>query len=488
MHNRKSKKPRLKTKKIKGWVVMVITAHVMGFLTSISAVMEARTPQGSVAWLISLNTIPYVSVPAYWFLGRSHFNGYVTARQLAHEEMADRFNALHQELAPFAEDESKTRGADRVAQQLADLPLLSGNDVKLLVDGEATFASILQGMNEAKEYILFQFYIVHDDEIGRAAKDILIDKARQGLHVYFLYDEIGSHDLPKSYKQELSNAGVEVYAFNTQKGPRNHFQINFRNHRKIVVVDGKTAWIGGHNVGDEYLGKDPTFGHWRDTHLRIEGPAVLAAQLSFASDWNWASEQLLTELNWKPEASRNQNQSVLVVSSGPADEHATATLMFVHAINSAEKRIWIASPYFVPDEAVVTAIQLAALRGVDVRILIPDTPDHLTVYLCAFSFYKEATTTGAKIYRYTNGFLHQKTMLIDDRVSTIGTANLDNRSFRLNFEITAFVHDAAFATEVEQMFEDDFKNSRLMTDADVNDKSFWFKLAMRLARLSAPVQ
>ena len=162
--------------------------------------------------------------------------------------------------------------------------------------------------------------------------------------------------------------------------------------------------------------------------------------------------------------------------------------MFVHAFNSAKERIWIASPYFVPDEAVMTALQLAALRGVDVRILIPDTADHLLVYLAHYSFFDEATSTGAKIYRYTNGFLHQKVALIDDQAAAVGTANLDNRSFRLNFEITALVHDAAFATEVEQMFEQDFRNARLMTSAEVDDKSFWFKLAVRLARLSAPVQ
>lgn len=227
-------------------------------------------------------------------------------------------------------------------------------------------------------------------------------------------------------------------------------------------------------------------GRWRDTHVRIEGPAALAAQLSFMEDWHWATGGLL-EVNWVAQAAVEADIPVLIVPSGPADELETASLMFVHAINSAKERIWIASPYFVPDEAVMSALQLAGLRGVDVRILAPDEPDHLLVYLAAFSYFEEAKKTGVKIYRYTDGFLHQKTMLIDDVAAAIGTANFDNRSFRLNFEITAAMMDAGFAAEVERMFEKDFANSRRMVAADYDDRSFWFKLGVRLSRLTAPI-
>ena len=276
-----------------------------------------------------------------------------------------------------------------------------------------------------------------------------------------------------------------MYDFHSRRGPRNHFQINFRNHRKIVVVDGHTAWIGGHNVGDEYLGKGP-LGNWRDTHVKIEGPAVLAAQLAFVEDWHWASDQT-PQLKWETQASDSGSANVLVVPSGPADELETAGLMFVHAFNSAEEKIWIASPYFVPDEAVMSALQLAGLRGVDVRILIPDDPDHYMVYLAAFSYFEDASRTGVKIYRYTDGFMHQKAMLLDDRVAAIGTANMDNRSFRLNFEITALLSDSAVVADVVEMFEADFARSTLMQASDYEDKSFWFKLLVRLARLMAPI-
>ena len=466
---------------------ILFIAHALGLLSSLHAVMQTRTPQGSIAWAVSLNTFPYVAVPAYWILGRSRFQGYVTARHASDLDIdavcADVRRQIEAQTVP-ASDKSE---AAHAAERLADLPLLEGNATDLLVDGDATFRSILAGIDAAREYVLFQFFIVHDDEIGREVQSRLIAKAKQGVRVYFLYDEVGSHDLPDAYKRELRAAGVLVYDFHTRKGPRNRFQINFRNHRKVVVVDGRVAWVGGHNVGDEYLGKDPKFGHWRDTHLRIEGPAALAAQLSFVEDWNWATDHV-PELSWSPHVPPGEDGRVLIVPSGPADDLETAALMFIHAINSAERRIWIASPYFVPDEAVIAALQLAGLRGVDVRVIIPEKADHLLVYLAAFSYFEEAARTGVKFYRYTDGFLHQKVMLIDDAAATIGTANFDNRSFRLNFEITALVAHPALVSQVETMLEEDLARCEPVGPDEYSGKPAWFRLAVRVARLTSPVQ
>ena len=470
------------------WIGIAIVAQALGFISSIVAIMTARTPQGSIAWAISLNTCPYVAVPVYWILGRSRFEGYVTARKLAETELKEKCRAVRKSAAPYRVHEQDAKSAGCAAELLANIPFLKGNDFKLLIDGEASFDSILEGVDAAEHYVLFQFFIVHDDELGRRVKQHLVAKAKQGVKIYFLYDEIGSHDLPKAYLSELRAAGIAVRAFNTRKGFRNRFQINFRNHRKLVVVDGKTAWTGGHNVGDEYLGKDPTFGHWRDTHVRICGPAVLGAQISFAMDWRWAADQEIPELEWTPVASPSGDGVALVIPSGPADEFETALLMFLHAINSAKERIWISSPYFIPDDAILSALQLAGLRGVEVKILIPDIADHTTPYLAAFSYFDEATLTGAEIYRYTDGFLHGKSMLIDNQIATVGSANFDNRSFRLNFEITAVCIDPKFIRDVEKMFENDFSNARKMTRADIDEKSFWFKLKVRVARLTSPVQ
>ncbi|RKX35671.1 MAG: cardiolipin synthase [Verrucomicrobia bacterium] len=467
--------------------LFIFLFHLLGLISSVHAVMGTRTAQGAIAWIISLNTFPYLAVPAYWVLGRSRFRGYVTARQTV-DHLTDRLSDdLAARVGEFRVHLDDERGVTMAAEKLAEIPMLRGNRVELLIDGEATFDSIIEGIDSAKETILFQFFIVKDDELGKRIQSHLIDRARAGVHVYFLFDEIGSHKLPAAYEEELRRAGVQVTHFHTRKGPKNRFQVNFRNHRKIVVVDSHTAWIGGHNVGDEYLGRDPKFGHWRDTHVRIQGPSALGAQLSFVEDWNWATGEF-PQVSWAAKPGARGDIPVLIVPSGPADRLETAALMFVHAINSATNRIWIASPYFVPDEAVMAAMQLAALRGVDVRILIPEKADHLLIWLAAFSYFDEAGKTGVRFYKYTDGFLHQKTMLIDHVASTVGTANFDNRSFRLNFEITAVVLDEGFARETEQMFLNDFKASRLVGEGEYRDKPFHFRLAVRLARLTAPIQ
>ena len=470
------------------WTILFVTFHVLGLLSSIEAVMSTRTSQGAIAWAIALNTFPYVAVPAYWILGRSKFQGYVTARRSEDQEVMDEIVRAAELVQPYVvpDDQKLKVQAGRAAEGLAGIPYVRGNAVELLIDGDATFASILNGIDQAQDYILFQFYIVHDDEIGRKVKDHLIARAQAGIRVYFLYDEVGSHDLPKSYLDELRAAGALVTEFNTSKGWRNRFQINFRNHRKIVVVDGHVGWVGGHNVGDEYLSRDPKFGHWRDTHMRVVGPAALGLQVSFLEDWHWATNEVL-ELNWTPRPAPEGDVHFLTIPTGPADELDSAMLMFIHAINSAEERIWIATPYFVPDGAVVAALQLAGLRGVDVRVLIPEKPDNFLVYLAAYSYFDESSATGVKFYRYLDGFLHEKTMLIDDYVSTIGTANFDNRSFRLNFEVTGVVIDTVFAKVVERMFLDDFTKSRRIREGEYDEKPWYFRFGVKLARLTAPL-
>lgn len=468
---------------------VVIVAHLLGFVSSIDAVWNTRTSQGAIAWAVALNTFPYVAVPAYWVLGRSRFQGYVTARQGQDSEIRYVATDARGLVEPYVVSESEVNyvEAARAAVRLAEIPILRGNEVELLIDGEATFGSILEGIDRAEDYILFQFFIVKHDDLGTEVKEHLLAKLRQGVKVYFLYDEVGSKDLSKEYQEELRAAGAEVRDFHTQKGPGNRFQLNFRNHRKVVVVDGRETWIGGHNVGDEYMGRDPKFGHWRDTHVRMQGPVALAAQLSFIEDWYWATGQV-PDLNWTPRPSASGDSRVLITPTGPADALETATLMFTHAINSARERLWIASPYFVPDEGVMSALKLAALRGVDVRILIPDMPDHLAVFLAAYSYFDEVEQTGVQFYRYTDGFLHQKVMLTDHIAASVGTANFDNRSFRLNFEITAMIADSAFVSEVERMFEADFARSRRMEPGELDQKSFWFRLGVKLARLTSPIQ
>jgi cardiolipin synthase len=478
---------RLRQQKKTVIVSLVLIFEVLGILSAMHAVMNVRTPQGSIAWAISLVIVPVASVPAYWVFGRDRFKGYVLARRADDERLDELWRRARQGVEQLVAETDWQNAAIRGTESLARLPFTGGNEAELLVDGEATFDSIFAGIDSARDYVLVQFYIVRADDIGNELKSRLIDAAERGVDVYFLYDEVGSLGLEKSYIDELRRGGVAILPFHSRKGSGNRFQLNFRNHRKTVVVDGDEAWIGGHNVGDEYLGRDPEVGRWRDTHMRIEGPAALGAQIAFVEDWRWAADETLADLNWEPAARPGATAQSLIIASGPADEVDTASLMYTQAINAAARRIWIASPYFVPDDAIVQSLQLAALRGVDVRILIPEKSDSALVTLAGYSFFDEVGSTGVSFYRYQDGFLHGKVMLIDDSVATVGTANFDNRSFRLNFEITAVVADAKFARAVEAMFEEDFARSRLMEQGEYESRNYLFKVATRIARLASPI-
>ncbi len=470
------------------WITIIILFHIAGFFSSVHAVMTTRTSQGAIAWAVSLNTFPYLAVPAYWVLGRSRFHGYILTRHSNNLKVQNKLQDMFTELKPYRVSAEEGHTLSATVEKLTAVPHVNGNEVKLLIDGNDTFDSIVEGIDEAKEYILFQFFIIHDDGLGRRLKEHLIARAKDGVSVYVLFDEIGSHDLTESYQDDMREAGIAIHPFNTRKGHGNRFQLNFRNHRKIVIVDGKVTWVGGHNVGDEYLGLDPKFGHWRDTHMRVEGPAAVALQVSFVEDWFWATDNEILDLTWTPTPSKTGNVQVNMLPTSPADTLESATLMFLHAINSAKERIWIATPYFVPDDAIVYALQLAGLRGVDVRILIPDKADQLAVSLAAYTYFDEASLTGVRFFRYLDGFLHQKVVLVDQDMASVGTANFDNRSFRLNFEITGIVIDPDFNTQIEKMLLDDFALSREMQRSDAENKSYLFKLGCQLARLTSPIQ
>lgn len=462
--------------------------ELIGIGTAVSAIMNTRTPQGAIAWVFPLILFPMVALPMYWIFGRNRFSGYIVSRRRGSEKVQQQvaeglswFSGAYG--SSFHDDRDRFRALERLAQ----LPFTSGNRLEVLIDGEATFAAIFEAIESAKSYLLVQFYILRDDDLGTRLQQALIAKARTGVRVFLLYDEVGSHELPRSYEETLRREGVDIRSFRTARGWTNRFQVNFRNHRKIVIADGKAAYVGGLNVGDEYLGKNPQFGHWRDTHLKIQGPAVVCVQLSYCEDWHWSSGQTLVDLNWDPKRIDTPGEDVLILPTGPADELESCGLLFTHLIHSARRRCWIASPYFVPGRAVVSALQLAALRGVDVRILLPAKPDHKLVHLCSFSYIEDIAASGVKFFRYEPGFLHQKVILVDDDFAAVGTANLDNRSFRLNFEITAAVAGADFASNVERMLEVDFSRSRDVSHDKLSDRPFLVRLASKTARLFAPI-
>ncbi|SDC23461.1 cardiolipin synthase [Ruegeria marina] len=462
--------------------LVVLGLYVVATVFAVQAARTARTPQGAVGWVVFLFTLPWASVPLYMFLGHHRFHGYRIARRESERVVA----GLRAHAAATAPDPTSLSVNARAFEQIAQMAVSRGNGARLLVDGDATFKAIFDAIDRAERYVLVQFYIVRDDELGLELRDRLISAVRRGVRVLFMTDAIGSHGLADSYIEDLRDAGVDVADPRDQRGPKFRFQINYRNHRKTVVVDGRTGFIGGHNVGIEYLGQDPTFGRWRDTHLEISGPSVLQLQLIFCEDWHWAqNEELLDQLSWETVLDP-QDRNALVVATGPGDSSETGSMMFFSAIAAAQHRFWIASPYFVPDLDVMSALRNAAMRGVDVRILVPEVIDHRIPWLAAFAYFDEIREAGVKILRYTDGFLHQKVFVVDDSIAAVGTTNLDNRSFRLNFEAMALFFDKAMAEEIAEMLRRDFEQSYELVKP-LSAQPAHIRYGAPIARLFSPI-
>lgn len=470
-----------------GLGTVAVFVHLSGIASALHAAVRTRTAQGAVAWSISLVTFPYVALPLYWIFGRGKFHGYVAARRSGDLEIHHLGAALQQKLAQHHRA-SLPPGVEqlRVFEILAGTPFSHGNAIDVLKNGEAAYATMFAAIDAARDYVLLQVYMLRDDDLGRDLKARLMRRAEDGIRVLLLYDEIGSYGLPRSYVGELRAAGVTVTPFSTTQGPVNRFQLNFRNHRKILVADGREAFVGGLNFGDEYLGRSASVGPWRDTHLRLRGPVVQAVQLAFLEDWFWAAREL-PQLQWEPQADDHADIAALALPTGPADVQDTCELFFLEAIRGAHQRIWLASPYFAPDEQIMAALELARLRGVDVRLLLPGRPEHWVVHMAGFGYYPTAERLGIEIYRYEPGFLHQKVLLVDNDVVSIGTANLDNRSFRLNFELSIVVWDQAFAAAIDEMLREDFAHSRRVAPGELDDQPFWFRIGVSLSRLLGPV-
>ncbi|MDV3504131.1 cardiolipin synthase [Marinobacter sp. M-5] len=461
--------------------------YASAFACIVRILLSYRTAQGALAWIIGLVAVPYLAVPMFLLFGRNRFGGYVRARRMGDAALTNLLNRFEKQTTSISLPGHEHFSDElQVLCKLGRQPFTSNNRCALLRDGEATFDAVFEAMEDARRYILLEFYIVRSDKVGQRIKSILKRKLAEGVEVWFLYDDIGSVGLPRKYLTELADAGARVASFGDGNIRRRRFQINFRNHRKLLVCDGHTGFVGGINLGDEYLGTAMDQEPWRDTHCQISGPAVTGLQLAWLEDWNWASSEF-PELSWEPDITPDGDQEVLILPTGPADTYETCALFFLNCINNARERIWIASPYFVPDFQIMNALQLAALRGVDVRIIIPEKSDNWLIKIAAYSYLVQACQAGVGIYRYQPGFMHQKVILVDNRYAAVGTANMDNRSMRLNFEITAINTSEAFVADVATMLEEDLANTRLMTERDYQDRSIAFRLGCRAVRLLAPL-
>ncbi|GGI14959.1 hypothetical protein GCM10007380_25560 [Gottfriedia solisilvae] len=360
---------------------------------------------------------------------------------------------------------------------------------KVLTNGSETFPKIIEELKKAKHHIHIEFYIVRDDDIGQKIKEVLIEKAMNGVKVRFLYDAVGSWKLSRTFVKDLKKAGVEILAFSPVTVPVLNDTINYRNHRKIVVIDSKVGFVGGLNIGDEYLGKDQYFGKWRDTHLYLNGEGVRSLQFVFLQDWYYMTNEFIDDPEYFeiPTENIQSTGAIQLVSGGPDRKQEVIKDLFFAMITSARDSILIASPYFVPDDDLLTALKVAANGGVKVKILMPDRPDKKIVFYASRSYFPELLEAGVEIYEYKQGFLHSKILIVDGEVASVGTANMDMRSFHLNFEVTAFLYLEESIKHLVKDFQQDLLDSAPILLNEFKKRPIYKRIMESLSRLMAPL-
>jgi len=461
---------------------LVLANYVLAAVCAVREVSVSRTSQGSIAWLVALGFLPFPTAFIYLVFGWKHFDGYARTRM----EVRGSRLIRSEELAVIDRETGKDWP---VLLRAAGMPFTGGNKCELLIDGEATFDSILEGIATARRYVFLQFYIIRHDPLGQRVAAALMERARAGVAVYVLYDDVGSGGLSEEFKDRLRAEGIKIFGFNNRHRFLRFFgpmRINWRNHRKNVVVDGRIGWTGGINVGIEYLGQDKRFGHWRDTQLKVEGPAVSSLALIFQEDWRWATGDVLAIEPPSP-IEEPGSTPALLMATGPADKFEACAIAFSDIIAQSRKRLWVVSPYFVPDTDMRTALYAAQLRGVDVRIMLPEKPDHLLVWLASNAHAEAMVNHGIGVYRYHRGFLHQKVLLMDDKMASVGSVNFDNRSFAINFEMTMWMPDPKMVAAVEAMLLTDFIDCRQVTREDVQKRGAVRRFVEQAAKLFSPV-
>lgn len=447
-----------------------VIVHLAGLYLAINALFQSRTPQGATAWFIGLLGFPYLAIPLFIVFGRRRY----------HEEPK--------------ESECQFPPLERVVHRKESLlqfekflghtgsGFVGRNNIELIVDGESIYRSMLDEIQAAKEYIILQVYIFRTDEVGRMFAEALKEKARAGVKVYLLYEKV-LVKMSEEVIDQMIEAGVHLGLFNPFR--RNKWHLNFRNHRKILVVDGRVGFFGGLNIGDDYIGKYPEIGHWRDTNVRICGPALVPAQRAFAKDW-LVSQGHDCDIDWKAVPTEGLS-NVMIFSSGPVEEKPMCLLHYIALVDLSTRRLWIANPYLVPPQSLLDALAMASLRGVDVRVLVPERSDNIFIATVQDIHLERLLDYGIRVFRYQGGFLHQKVMLIDDTLGVVGSANLDFRSMFINFEITTACTDPSFISDMESMLNNDFRNSREIFHAEIKSKPTWRKIWERGVNLLSPV-
>jgi cardiolipin synthase len=460
----------------------------------VPVIQQRGDPMKTIAWLLVIVFLPVIGIVLYFFFGKN----YRKEKMFSRKELADskQLKLLAQYQPTDATQKSfwtseAVEGKTHIMRMLynSDKVLLTEyNKVKILVNGKVTFEAILEALEQAENHIHLEYYIIEDDNIGNAVREILVRKARSGVEVRVIYDDIGCWSLSKKFIRSLKDAGVRIFPFMPVRLPFLTNKINYRNHRKIIVVDGKIGFVGGLNIADRYISGSEELGPWRDTHLRIEGEAVYSLQSIFLLDWFFAGKRNIHHHDkYFPPSNITDRHLMQIVASGPDSDWASIMQTFFLAASTAKSSIYISTPYFMPNESILTAIRSASLSGVDVRILLPKRSDSKFVMWSSNSYIGELLEAGIKVYLYEKGFPHSKLMIIDDVFCSIGTANMDIRSFDQNFEVNALIYDSKIAVAMRNIFMNDIKGLQSIRPDEWSARRGWMVFRESVARLFSPM-
>ncbi|MFC5446890.1 cardiolipin synthase [Paenibacillus aestuarii] len=475
------------------WVLIVLVLFV--FQTATILIGEYRRPAKTVAWLLVMFIFPVIGFIMYYFLAKEYSQRKIVRRK-GHGKPKGKRHPASDAIPVLEEDEPLESGKydlyedARLCGFLCNIPgspLTERNQVEVLTNAEPTYASMLAAIDEAKDHIHFEFYTIRHDATGRLFQEALIRKAQEGVKIRVIYDGIGSYQLSNAYINKLKQAGIEVQSFLPPLIAFFDKRLNYRNHRKIVIVDGKVGFLGGINIGNEYVGKDPKLGFWRDTHLKLSGDAVYYLQQTFLTDWLFVSGQRVSGESLFPEHHQPEDSLVQVIASGPDAQWDAIQEMFFAGIVAARKRVYLTTPYFIPDPSITMALKTAVISGADVRMILPYKADSRIVQYATRSYLLELMQAGVRIYLYRKGFMHAKVMLIDHTMATVGTANMDMRSFFSNFELNAVLFNHDVIARLEADFLQDLKDCEELKLAEFEKRSRWEKGKEVLARMLSPL-
>ena len=473
---------------------IVKVAYIFAMLMIVLLVMlENRSPLKAIPWMLVLLFVPVLGVIFYVFFGQNLRKEKIIRRKgLKNHDLISKmaYSQSHKLADGVMDDMPGIKHYKKIIQLFLNNSssiLTVGNRVDVLNNGQAAFDAILSALSSAKKFIHLQYYIFDEDEIGNRILDMLKEKAARGVEVRMIVDDVGSWELKRAFFKKMQRYGIEAFSFLTVRFPSLTSKVNYRNHRKIVIVDGEVGFLGGINVADRYIKGNPSYGIWRDMHTRISGDAVNALQSVFLIDWYFVSQKDIADMKYFPHKEPEGDQAVQIVTCGPDSDWPAIMMGYNQAISNAKKYVYITTPYFMPSENILMALKASALGGVDVRILIPEKSDAYFTALCTNSYIKEMLLAGVKFYFFLPGFLHSKMMVIDDTLSTIGSTNMDFRSFEQNFEVNAFIYDEQKSLEIKAYFMDDLAHSRLINIDEWRKRPRWQKAKESFARLFSPL-